>query len=163
MLNSSQAQTTQVDPDDQQTGSESYLNTVCNENTQNDAVNIMQRQSDITALLVQQNVTSALPTRNILVFDGNPLQFQSFIRAFENCVEQKTNNSSDCLNFLEQNTRRQPRALVRSCQHLPPARGYQTAKYLLGEHFGNEYKIASAYMYKIFNWPLMKPEDDDAL
>lgn len=78
VLNSSQAQTTQVDPDDQQTGSESYLNTVCNENTQNDAVNIMQRQSDITALLVQQNVTSALPTRNILVFDGNPLQFQSY-------------------------------------------------------------------------------------
>lgn len=63
VLNSSQAQTTQVDHDDQQTERESYLNAVCNDNTQKDIVNIMQKQNDITALLFQQNFASALPTR----------------------------------------------------------------------------------------------------
>ena len=31
------------------------------------------------------------------------------------------------------------------------------------EHFGNEHKIASAYMENILNWPPIKPEDVPAL
>lgn len=37
------------------------------DNYQNDIVNIMQRQNDITALLVQQNLSSVLQLRNIRV------------------------------------------------------------------------------------------------
>lgn len=101
--------------------------------------------------------------RNIPVFEGDPLQFRSFIRAFEHCVEQKTNNFSDCLYFLEQYTRGQPRDIVRSCQHLPSDLGFQKAKSLLIEHYGSEHIISSAYMDKINNWPLIKPEDVTAL
>ena len=72
-------------------------------------MDIMQRQNYITALLVQQNLASALPVRNIPVFDGDRLQLKSFMRSFENCVEGKTNNFSDCLSFLEQYPRGQPR------------------------------------------------------
>ncbi|KAM9723391.1 uncharacterized protein ACNS7B_018815 isoform 1-T1 [Menidia menidia] len=122
------------------------------EDCQNDIVNIMQRQNDITALLVKQNLSSILPSRNIPVFDGDPLQYRSFMNAFENGVEAKTDNSSDCLHFLEQFTRGQPKDLVHSCQHLSPDQGYSKAKYLLEEHFGNENKIASAYMEKIMSW-----------
>lgn len=74
-------------------------------NYSSDIVNIMQRQNDITALLVQQNLCSVLPSRNIPVFDGDPLQYKSFIRAFENGVGDKTTNESVCLHFLEQYTR----------------------------------------------------------
>lgn len=63
------------------------LNLASNKNPCNDIVDIMQRQNDINALLVQQSKASALPMRNIPVFDGDPLQFQSFMRSFENCVE----------------------------------------------------------------------------
>ena len=133
------------------------------ENYQNDIVHVMQRQNDIAALLVQQNLCSVLPVRNIPVFDGDPLQYRSFIRAFENGVEEKTTNWSDCLHFLEQYTRGQPRDLVCSCQHLPAEQGYHRAKSLLAEHFGNEYKIASAYMERIFSWTPVKSEDLKAL
>ena len=133
------------------------------ENYQNDIVNVMQRQNDIAALLVQQNLCSVLPARNIPVFDGDPLQYRSFIRAFENGVEMKTTDWSDCLHFLEQYTRGQPRDLVCSCQHLPSEQGYHRAKSLLAEHFGNEYKIASAYMEKILSWTTVKSEDLKAL
>lgn len=50
-----------------------------------------------------------------------------------------------------------------SCQHLPPAQGYQRAKDLLKEHFGNEHKIATAYMDKSFAWSVIKSEDVKAL
>lgn len=69
-------------------------------NKKNDMVGIMQKQTKITALLVQQNISSVLPPRNLQIFDGDPLQYKSFIRAFENVVEKKTNNPSDCLHFL---------------------------------------------------------------
>lgn len=126
-------------------------------------IDIMQRQNDITAMLVQQNQSSVLPPRNIPVFDGDPLQYRSFIRAFENGVEAKTSNLSDCLHFLEQYTRGQPRDLVHSCQHLPSELGYLKGKSLRSEHFGNEYKIAQAYIDKINNWPAIKNQDIKSL
>lgn len=128
-----------------------------------DILNTMQRQNEITAMLVQLNSASALPMRSIPVFDGDPLHFRFFIRAFENCVEDRNNNFSDCLYFLEQHTREQPRDIVRSCQHLPSEYGYQRAKALLTENFGSEHKLSAAYMDKINNWPSIRPEDVNAL
>lgn len=130
---------------------------------QNDIVGIMQRQNDITTLLVQQNLASALPARQIPVFDGDPLQYHAFMRAFQNGVEEKSNNYSDCLHFLEQYTKGPPKEIVHSCQHLPPEQGYQRAKDLLIEHFGNEYYISAAYMDKAFSWTPIKREDVKAL
>lgn len=93
------------------------------------------------------------------MFEGDPLQYRSFIRAFENGVEAKTEYWSDYLHFLEQYNRGQPKDLVHSCQHLPSEQGYHRAKSLLAKHFGNEHKIAAAYMEKILNWTPVKSED----
>lgn len=43
------------------------------------------------------------------------------------------------------------------------ALGYQTAKRLLKEHFGNDYMVAVAYINKALNWPIIKPDDGEAL
>ncbi len=123
---------------------------------------IMQRQNEITAALVQQQLLMSLPSRDIPVFEGDPLQYRSFIRAFEHNIESKA-NKADCLYFLEQFTKGQPRELVRSCQHMMPDRGYDMAKQLLQEHFGNEFKIASSYIEKALAWPAVKSEDVKAL
>lgn len=104
-----------------------------------------------------------LPRRDIQIFDGDPLQYQTFMRAFEHSIEGKTHSAKDGLYFLEQYTRGQPRELVRSCQHMPLESGYDKAKSLLQEQFGNSLKIASAYMEKVFTWPLIKSEDAKAL
>lgn len=136
---------------------------VLNDGNQVDMCNLIQRQNDITALLAQQSLSSTLPPRVIPVYDGDPLQYEVFRRAFERGVEKKCDDYSDCLHFLEQYTRGHPKDLVRSCQHLPPAQGYQRAKDLLKEHFGNEHKIATAYMDKAFAWSVIKSEDVEAL
>ena len=130
---------------------------------QGNLLSIMQRQNEITALLVQQHSSLSLPPRDIPSFDGDPLEYSTFIRAFEHGVEGKAASSLDCLYFLEQYTKGQPRELVKSCQHMPRDRGYQRARTLLKERFGNEQKIATAYMEKAFGWPSVKSEDLEAL
>lgn len=46
---------------------------------------------------------------------------------------------------------------------MKPDAGYQKAKQLLKEHFGNNYKIAVAYMNKVLDWAPIKPEDAEVL
>lgn len=78
-------------------------------------------------------------------------------------MEEKTTYWSECLHFPELDTRGQPRDLVHSCQHLPLGQGYHRATDLLAKHFGNEHKIASAYMERILSWTPVKSEDVKAL
>lgn len=124
---------------------------------------MLEKQNEITSLLVEQQSLFLLPKGDLQTFDGDPLRYQTFIKAFEHNLEDRTPSHKDCLYYLEQYTRDQSRNLVRSCQHLPPARGYFRAKALLQEHFGDPFKVASAYMDKVLSWPLIKGEDLKAL
>lgn len=131
--------------------------------TSGNLYSLLQQQNDITSLLVQMQTSQFLPHREIPIYDGDPLQFKTFMKAFEHCVEAKTNSKGDCLYYLEQFTRGQPRDLVRSCLHMLPERGYSVAKHLLQEHFGNGLKVTAAYMERINRWPSVKSEDTRGL
>lgn len=124
---------------------------------------VMLKQNDITEMLVKQQKLSHLPQRDVPVFSGDPLEFKSFIRAFDHTIHGKTDSDSDRLYYLEQFTRGEPRDLVRSCQHMNPQQGYSEARKLLTYHYGNELKISAAYMNRAFNWPQIKPDDAKAL
>lgn len=113
--------------------------------------------AEISTLIMQQQCLSALPKREIHIFEGNPLKYQSFIEAFENGVERNTNNNCDRLYFLEQYTKGHAKGLVRSCQHIESAR-HVKAKALLKEHYGNEQKVAAAYMESALVWSTIKTE-----
>ena len=128
-----------------------------------DILKVMQRQNVITELLVKQQQLSQLPTKDIPVFKGDALQFKSFIRAFEHAIDQKTDNEQDKLYFLEQYTAGEPQELVRSCTHMTQSKGYLEAKRLLNKHYGDELRIASAYIDKALTWPQVKSEDGKAL
>lgn len=43
---------------------------------------IMNKQNEITAMLVQQECLSSVPIRKIQMSDGDPLKYHTFIRAF---------------------------------------------------------------------------------
>lgn len=128
-----------------------------------DLVTVIQRQNDIADLLMLHQKQSSLPSRQIPVFDGDPLSFQTFMRAFKHGIENKTSCDDDRLYYLEQYTSGQPRELVRSCFHMEPERGYAEARRLLKVHFGDGLKIANAYMEKALNWSMIKPDDGKAL
>lgn len=87
---------------------------------------IMQRQNDITEMLVKHQRMSQLPRRDVPIFYGEPLSYHSFIRAFEQTIESKTANEQDRLLYLQQFTCRDPCDLVLSCEHIRPDDGYST-------------------------------------
>lgn len=124
---------------------------------------VMTRQNNITELMVKQQRMMTLPPLDIPTFSGNPLDYNVFIRAFEHGVESRTESLKDRLYFLEQFTSGQPKELIKSCLHMKSDAGYHRAKQLLKEHFGNDYKIAIAYMNKVLNWTPIRPEDTESL
>ena len=126
-------------------------------------IQILENQSSLTRILVKQQLLSTLPQGNIPAFDGHTLEYKSFIHSFEHCIENKTDNSRDRLQFLIQFTRGQAQRLVTSCEYMSPDRSYQKAKRLLKENFGNEYKLSCAYLEKALSWPLVQSEESRSL
>ena len=124
---------------------------------------LLQQQNDITKLLIDQQKKSTLPPREIPTFNGDPLEYRSFIRAFEYGIENKIKSSKDRIYYLEQFTSGEPNDLVRSCMHMEPERGYEHARQLLKKKYGDEYKIGMAYIEKAMSWPAIKSEDSSAL
>ena len=121
-----------------------------------------QQNRIVELLAVNQNKTK-LPQPRVPIFDGNPVDYRSFIRAFESLIESRTCNSTERLYYLEQYTTGDVKELIKSCHHLPPDVGYEEACKLLKKKFGDEYRVASAYESKALAWPSIKAEDCTAL
>ncbi|KAL0157129.1 hypothetical protein M9458_048375, partial [Cirrhinus mrigala] len=133
------------------------------ENSEDSVFQIMKRQNEITQMLVKQQNLSQLPQRDVPIFIGDPLNFRSFMRAFDNAIDSKTENVKDKLFYLEQYTSGEPQDLVKSCGHMRAESGYREARRLLQHHYGDELKIASAYIEKALKWPQIKSEDGKML
>ena len=121
------------------------------------------QQANVTEYLVKNHKASLLPVLTIKTFKGDPLEYKSFIRSIEHGIESRTENDRDRLQFLLQYTSGQPHELVKSCIHMPPSIGYAKAKQMLQEYFGDDYKIAEAYLKEAMDWQTIKPEDGAAL
>jgi len=55
-----------------------------------DIVTIMHRQNDITSALLHQQHLLSLLAQDIPVFEGDPLQYKAFIKAFKFTVHSRT-------------------------------------------------------------------------
>lgn len=124
---------------------------------------MMQRQTDITEMLATNQQLFRLPRRDVPVFQGDPLEYRSFMRAFIHAIGSRAESDADKLHFLEQYTRGEPRDLVRSCQHMPEQRGYAKALKMLQDKYGNELMVDTALIEKTSKWPQIRAEDGKAL
>ena len=114
---------------------------------------LQQQQNKIVEMLAAQQKKSTLPQQRVPIFDGDPMEYGAFVRAFQNIIESKTLSSSERLYCIEQFTSGDVTELVRSCHYLPPERGYQEARRLMKKKFGDDYRIVTAYETKALNWP----------
>lgn len=124
---------------------------------------IMMKQNEIMQEIISQQQKATLPKRNIPTFSGNPLEYCTFMRAFEAGIESKETDNTSRLYYLEQYTSGRAKELVRSCQHMQPDEGYKKAKELLKERFGQEHKLAMAYLDRVLSVDPLKSEDVEAL
>ena len=74
-------------------------------------------------------------------FDGDPINYVSFMRNFETCLEDDADNSRN-LHFLIQYCTGKARDATESCVNLPVSEGYESAKKTLEENFGLPHVIA---------------------
>ena len=123
-------------------------------------------KGDIQLLLHQQQeaiMALTLPQPEVPVFSGDPIGYCEFVRAFENLVERKTTSSSTRLYYLLQYTSGSVQDLVRSCLTMPDEIGYNEARRLLAERYGQPYNIATAYVDRVINGAPIRAEDGPSL
>ena len=95
------------------------------------------------------------PKIEYMHFDGNPINYVSFMRNFETCLEDGADNSRN-LQFLIQHCTGKARDAIESCVNLPVSEGYESAKKTLEENFGLPHVIAKAHVKKLEHLPPLK-------
>ncbi|MCP4798391.1 MAG: hypothetical protein GY893_00405, partial [bacterium] len=99
----------------------------------------------------------------LMVFDGNPIQYSLFIRSFENNVEIATSDYSKRLQLLIQFCSGKARKAIENCILLEPKEGYLKAKKLLSDRFGGAYKVSNKWLAKVSEGSQIRPGDGEAL
>eukprot|EP00095_Tigriopus_kingsejongensis_P004674 maker-scaffold938_size78735-snap-gene-0.14 protein:Tk04674 transcript:maker-scaffold938_size78735-snap-gene-0.14-mRNA-1 annotation:"PREDICTED: uncharacterized protein LOC102079537" len=125
---------------------------------------VLRKQLESTEILLRRQDQFLLPKSEPDVFDGTDLtKFRPFLQAFRHLIERRTDNDGDRLYYLDQYTRGDARELVRSCIHMDGNLGFERAMELLSDKYGNEYKVAQAFIQKLESWPPVREEDGKGL
>ncbi len=101
----------------------------------------------------------SLPRTTMMTFDGDPMSYWMFINAFESCVDSCLVSDSVKLNRLFEYCKGKAAQVIRPCALMPPSEGYQRARLLLQERFGNEYKISEAWIRKVTEGNAVRPNN----
>lgn len=121
---------------------------------------------DQSSLIMQQqqliDVIQA-PKVELSKFDGNPLKYWEFIRAFESNVEKVIEDPAARLSRLNHYCIGPAKAALQCCMIMKPDEGYTKARERLKERFGNEFIIAKAWMDLVVKGPVIKPNQSAAL
>nr|XP_034339443.1 uncharacterized protein LOC105341007 [Crassostrea gigas] len=103
------------------------------------------------------------PKADIQKFEGNPMDYQRFIRQFNTKVCANTSSYEERLNFLLQFTRGEANRIVTGYSHLDAERGYLQALDELKDRYGDPDVVAHTYVKKALDWPAIKPDNSKAL
>ena len=103
------------------------------------------------------------PKIKYMHFDGEPVNYISFMHNFETCLEKDNPDNSRRLQLLIQHCTGKAREAVESCVNLPEEYGYQAAKENLRENFGKPHIIAQAYIRKLENLAPLKQVNGQSL
>ena len=103
-----------------------------------------------------------MPRAELLTFDGDPLQYWTFMRSFENSVDSTNREDSAKLVRLIQYCAGKAKKVIQ-CSVMQPNEGYKRAKELLKERFGNDYTISETWVNKVTEGSSIGPHDKRAL
>ena len=105
----------------------------------------------------------ALPKTELMVFNGDPLDYWTFVRFFDNNILTNTTSDSERLTYLLQYCSGKAKEAIKSCATLDPSIGYNEARRILSKCFGDPYHIAISHVNKLTNGHPMKPYDASGL
>ena len=111
---------------------------------------------DALCHLVKQQ---SAPDIELDVFDGNPLDFHYFMTLFHEVVEKRIDDPRGRLARLLKYTSGNAKEMIKHCVQEPPTMGYQHAKKILVEKYGNPYHVMVEYKTEINTWPIIRSGD----
>ena len=134
------------------------------ERTLQNVIELQQKQNE-TIIATHQQLTAAmtLPQPTITKFTGDPIEYKTFVMAFDTRIRSKATTSSDLLYYLNQHLEGEPADLIQGCLHMAPEAGYTEARRLLQKEYGDPYKISTAYLNKIIHWAPVRYDDNQGL
>lgn len=103
------------------------------------------------------------PTPEVMRFDGNPLNYQRFLRQFHAKVVINCDNDYEKMNYLEQLTYGEANRVVSGYSHLSGERAYDASMMALKDRYGDTDVIASAFIKKALEWPTVRNTDTQLL
>ncbi|XP_064650038.1 uncharacterized protein LOC135501717 [Lineus longissimus] len=103
------------------------------------------------------------PATDIKKFSGDPLQYTRFMRQFNSRVVAYTSTSEERMNYLEQFTTEEAHRIVTGFSCLDPDVGYPAALKEMQDRYGDQEKIANAYVRRALDWPLIAKDNPKAL
>ncbi len=109
--------------------------------------------------LVKLLKLQAAPSVKIDEFDGNPLEYNYFIAAFNELVDDKVGDPKGKLTRLIQSTKGEAKELIKNCIQEESTEGYEHACALLKAQYGNPHIIARAYVSELRRWDTLKVGD----
>ena len=107
--------------------------------------------------------TMQAPPAEIMIFDGNPLQYNIFIKAFDNAVHSRSFDDNAKLTRLVTYCKGEPRSLVESCMIMDASEGYYRARHILQKRYGDKFTITKACTDKLLDRQQLKAKDAAAL
>lgn len=114
--------------------------------------------SECNRVTTETKLTAAmtLTQPTITQFKGDPIEYKTFVMAFDAHICSKATTSADLLYYLNQHLESEPVDLTQGCLHMDPDAGYIEARRLLQKEYGDPYKISTAYLNKILHWDPIK-------
>ena len=114
---------------------------------------LQTKQAELSALIVDQQKMSSLPAQEPPIFSGSYFDYPSFISAFDAIISSRVSSEKDKLYFLSKYTSGKAHDVVKNFLTLNSDNGYEEARKLLANRYGNPVRVAEAYKVKLRNWP----------
>ena len=106
---------------------------------------LFPKKADIAEVLCNLLKQQSTPDIDLDVFDGNPFEYHYFMTLFHELVEERIEDPRGRLTCLIKYTKGDPKEMIMHCVQQPATVGYDNAKKLLEQEYGNLYSIMSMY------------------
>ena len=116
-------------------------------------------RSEMLENLVSQVNISRLPSPEPDVFDGDPLEYNSWFNAFETLISTRNIPKNERIFYLRKYLSGPARDCVQGLLSLCSEDAYDDALKMLKERFGSDFIIANALRQKVRNWPQVSSND----
>ena len=100
-----------------------------------------------------------LPSTRIPSFSGDPLHFQVFMLSFDDAVDSRNLSITSKLRRLVEACTGDALAAIQPCLLMKAEDGYDEARKILKERFGDKYRVAKATVKAITDGPSLKDKD----